>query len=606
MKKFLLLSAAILAFSVGASAQQKSSVLPKKQVTESMIKQAKNVSVQALQKRTVKRRSFEDGLFYYRPEGALYNTISPDFRYSYFPLMYVGVNNPVKFYDASDDSSVNYWTINERNLNEESPEWVDKNNNLLMEGEEGFDSEGWYYVPVLTDGKRQFYWAEDADDIGTELEGGYTVEPYVAVADTVEWMSLVCGDMCKLYGGVNSTGGSYYCYGSQDVSALFGEAPGTTRMGGLWQFYDKPISPFWFDQVSILAKSDAKTPIEDGASLKMKIVKAGYEEAKDEETGETYLTTAYYEDQVIAELEAKPEDMVVTKASSGDWYAIIFKNEVEDEFGTSIEPVVVDDAFAVIIDGFFDEGVNVSFFGSDQAPYDEGWIARTLWRLIDEKGNLVGDHVGWSGMNAFISFSGIYDGAKVVKDETYSYTDGTIEEVTDLDWLKIGDDLKSVNLGDDEQDYAAVKTIMPWFDSNDNEQYYFELPDWLEVTNNQVIHVTGQYSDGTEYTYGWGLAFTATGDVPEGSTVNGKPGRFAQIVIEGKGVESNPIYVMQGDITKEDVLEEIANPTPPVDGINTVTINKASANKTYSLSGAQVNKTHRGIIIRNGKKMIQK
>ncbi|MBR5686511.1 MAG: hypothetical protein IKX36_00955 [Prevotella sp.] len=591
MKKFLLLSAAILAFSTGAFAQQQKVILPKKQVTTDMIKEAKNVSF-ATNKQVAKRRAVEDGFYYLRPPGALYNTIGPDFRYSYFPLMYVGVNGPVKFYNACEDPTVAYWEINGRNMNEEEPDYIDEGNNFYMEDkEEGFEDSGWYYMPILTDGgKFQFYWAEDADDIGMELTGGYVVEPYVAVADTVEWMSLVCGEMCKLYGSINSG----YPYGTRDVSDLLGEPAGSYRMNGIWQFYDKPISPFWFDQVSLLVKSDSETPLAEGSSLKMKIVKAGYNEKG---------YAVYDEDEVIAELEAKPEDMVVTSANDGNWYALIFKNEVEDDFGVSIEPVVVEDAFAVIIDGFFDKGVDVCLFASDQTPYDEDWIERTLWRLVDPDGNLIADTWGWVGCNTFLSFSGIFDGAKVVEKETYEYTDGTVEEFTDLNYLKIGDDKKSVNMGDNSVNYAAVKTVMPWFDSNDNEQYYFEMPDWLETTDNQILHITGQYSDGSEYTYGWGLAFTATSDVPEGSTVNGKPGRFAEIVIEGKGIVSKPIYVLQGDITKEDVLAELENPT----GINTVKAdNTANSNKTYSLTGAQVNKHHHGVVIRNGKKMIQK
>lgn len=585
MKKFLLLSAAVLAFSVGSFAQQqKKVIMPKKQVTASMIKEAKNVS---FTNKNVTRRSVEDGFFYYRPVGSLYNTLSPDFRYSYFPLMYVGVNAPVKFWNAAEDPTVTYWEVNGKNYNEENPEWVDEDYNFFFEGEEGFSDSGWYYIPILTDGgKFSYYWAEDAEDIGMELSGGYIVEPYVAVADTVEWMSLVCGE---LSGGLVRGG-----FGTMDLSEVEGMPAGSGYlMTTVWQFYDKPTSPFWFDQVSVLARSDSKFPIADGASLKMKIVKAGYNEKGRIE---------YYEDEVIAELEAKPEDIIVTQANDEDWYALIFKNEVEDEFGVSTEPVVVDDNFAVIIDGLQDEGIDVDMFCSKQASYDQGWIFATRFKEKSPDGSLE-DYTWTTPYNIFLAFSGIFDGAKVVEKETYQYTDGTIEEVSNLNYLKIGDDLKSVNMGEDSQEYATVKTIMPWFDSNDNEQYYFEMPEWLEITDNQVLNITDTYSDGSTYTYGWGLAFTATSAVPDGATVNGKPGRFAEIIIEGKGVVSNPIYVLQGDITIEDVQAELDNPT----GINTVkTDDTVNNGKTYSLSGAQVNKHHHGVVIRNGKKMIQK
>ncbi len=74
------------------------------------------------------------------------------------------------------------------------------------------------------------------------------------------------------------------------------------------------------------------------------------------------------------------------------------------------------------------------------------------------------------------------------------------------------------------------------------------------------------------------------------------------MTVEGKGIVSDPIYVLQGDITIDDVKAEIA-----ATGINDVKVNKdQKSTKTYSITGAQVNKDYRGIVIKNGKKLIKK
>ncbi len=599
MKKVLLLSAAMLAMSASTFAQQKSLVrtAPLKKAT--IMKEGKTLQFSTdVRNKRAARRAFADGVYYIPPIGCLYGAIQEDFRSSFFPMIYASPNVSNMFFNLSDDVSSTQWLIGGEAADAEDV----YNNHYLFGGEEGYPDAGWYYTPQLTDGTTTYTWAEEAEDVGTTLEtesGPITIEPLTVIADTIECMSLNCSSTMPsllLYANVpeyDSQGkqtGNYvyqgYAYGTTDVSALVGQE---AVMNGICQPYDMPNSPFWFDQAYIFISD----PLPAGTELSMKIVKFDYDEN---------YNPVIHEDEVIAELKGKAEDAVANEAGV---YSLTFKNETTNDYGDKrIDPVVVNEAFAIIIDGFQQPGVNVGLVAADQSDLEAevGNLNRTLWRLQDKSGNPIDGQIGWVAMNAYIGFHGIFDGAKVVEHETYLYTDGSTVEMENLNYLKIGDDLKSTNMGDNEESYAIVKTVMPWFDSDGNEQYFFELPDWLELTDYEVTEVTDQNSDGTSYVYGYGLAFTATGAVPEGETVNGKPGRYAEVTVEGKGIVSDPIYVLQGDITIDDVKAEIA-----ATGINDVKVNKdQKSTKTYSITGAQVNKDYRGIVIKNGKKLIKK
>lgn len=591
MKKFLLLSMAMMAVSAGSFAQQKQKDIQKSFISERPLV-LKDAQLSKVREKGPKR-AVENGVYYMRPFGSLYGALTEKWSYSYFPFLYVGANTPVWFINQS--STATTWMLNGQEVND-----VDENNNYLFGGEEeGLFDADWYYVPVLTDGKTEFFWGEDADGVGetVTLSGGsYLIEPYVVLTDEPAWMSLCSAHNTNMYSGINTSDGYRgYAYGTIDFTDYLIDAfPGHKKilMNGVYQVYDAPMSPRWFDMAAINFTSNSDTPMAAGSTLSLKVVKVEFDE-------EGYPTLL--EDQVIGEMTAKAEDLVTVPASSGNFYTAIFKNEETDKFGNkSNKPIVVDSDYAIIIEGFQNKGIDVGIWCTSQFDYDNDFS--TKWILTEEDGTAIDNPYGWGGLNAMISVHAIHDGVKVLTQETYEYTDGSLEDVENLDYLMIGDDMNTFNMGDNDINYAMVKTIMPYFDEGGADNYFFDLPDWLELTDDEVSEITTNYN-GQEYVYAYGLAFTALSDVEEGETVNGKKGRFAEIKIEGKGVVSEPIYVLQGDITIEDVKAAIAA------GIENVTVAKADNQgkaKVYNLSGQQVNGSYKGIVIKNGKKVIKK
>ena len=82
----------------------------------------------------------------------------------------------------------------------------------------------------------------------------------------------------------------------------------------------------------------------------------------------------------------------------------------------------------------------------------------------------------------------------------------------------------------------------------------------------------------------------------------GVAGRGVKLYVNGRGIVSEtPIYILQGDYTKEqcDADEQAA-------GVNSVLAPKTFNGKTYSISGQQVNKNFKGIVIKDGKKFLNK
>ena len=80
--------------------------------------------------------------------------------------------------------------------------------------------------------------------------------------------------------------------------------------------------------------------------------------------------------------------------------------------------------------------------------------------------------------------------------------------------------------------------------------------------------------------------------------------RYAVLYVEGFEVKSEPIIVVQGDLSIEEAKELAAWST----GIDApvVKIDNNGKGKIYNLNGQQVNDSYKGIVIQNGKKVIKK
>ena len=87
------------------------------------------------------------------------------------------------------------------------------------------------------------------------------------------------------------------------------------------------------------------------------------------------------------------------------------------------------------------------------------------------------------------------------------------------------------------------------------------------------------------------LSFPNVKPLPEGTTK-----RATRLWVQGLGYDAqHPIVILQGD----------AIITDGIDNVTTIG-NKQSDNRIFNLNGQQVNKAYKGIVVKNGRKMLNK
>lgn len=145
----------------------------------------------------------------------------------------------------------------------------------------------------------------------------------------------------------------------------------------------------------------------------------------------------------------------------------------------------------------------------------------------------------------------------------------------------------SYNLGK-----ALVGTTSTWYDSENNPYYDFDVnyvsgEGWI---TSLPVDTTPFTSSGLS---GYNYVTPVCSALPSGVT-----GRAAKVTVTGRGgiAGDNQIIILQGDASYTDGIESVA-----------INNQKASvmSNKFYNLSGQEVSKEYKGIVINNGKKFMR-
>lgn len=275
---------------------------------------------------------------------------------------------------------------------------------------------------------------------------------------------------------------------------------------------------------------------------------------------------------------------------------VLFSKKKVDEFGTEVEePFIIPEntKFAVYITGFQDT-TNVDFGlaglqipDEDQAGTEFGHFNTTI------NGESGYTHT-YDGTALNVGLVGMYDGVTAPEaNGIFDQDAGTKANV-----VRISNDGNSCQTdGATQQGFlgAVVYTTLPWYDSEGNENYRIDdLPDW--VTSVEPTDLS--FEPGTSGLTGsanadfhlYVLNFKATA-LPSGTTK-----RAATVhVVSDKGAVSDGIILLQGNATV-------------ADGINAVSAENAKVskdNRIFNLAGQQVDKSYKGIVIKNGQKTIQ-
>ena len=274
---------------------------------------------------------------------------------------------------------------------------------------------------------------------------------------------------------------------------------------------------------------------------------------------------------VIAEGDATTENVV-----DGDYVSAVEFTElyVEDEFGMSetVDYLFIEDEFVIIIEGW-DNGTFSGVLGNQEYNFNEN---TSTWFQVVGETRMRSYGGGWPQL-----FIGLLDA-------TYGYL--YTEDDTDLKFDNEGGTstihIDPMYYGIDEETEEPTYSLYVESITEDGEEVE-EVPEWLtfEVANED--YTTDVDEDGYDYFVNgidYDLVVTAEA-LPEGVEY-----RTAQVVFYQKGAK---------------LTVKVAQGVDP-DGINTVVATPIKNSRAFNLAGQPVGKNYKGIIVKDGKKVLVK
>jgi len=567
MKKLLLL-AAVAVSAMTANAQVLSFEQMKKVPMQKSIKAEKMAMPQV----DGPRKNVVDGVYYTRPQGSFGYGWDKEGSGYYSTFVVVPPYKEFELVNQSTSVKGTTWTWG----GEDASDMV-KDGNFVWEqsGASG------YYLPTLTKKTVEYTWGVD-DNV---LNGYSGQKSAMYCQDAIAPLTLTDPHL----------GPDYIGWGYISSNFLFGdgklEVDGKTlQTFAAVQDFPAPMSPLYVEDIYMrILNFDSETFLKDGEELQLDIVNA--------------------DNEVLYTLTAGPDD--ITIEDEGEPYtteygdmrfaqAVFTMKDVDPLTGdVAAVPFVLDQAFTAIISGF--EGKGIGFCGhymmSDGNPTAEASVVSNgynyFYNVNDETETVA--YTFQAKIAVPMTFSAIFDNVMVWTSAQLN--DGT--ELTDFNVIKISADGQTVeNAGYAEANFTAVSTASSWFDEDETEVYYLsdakdEFPEWLTygVDNSAWTDYDPETENPGPDVY---VGFEAEA-LPEGVT-----GRGVKLYVNGRGIVSeDPIYVLQGDYTKEQCDEAET-------GVNSVLAPKTFDGKTYNVAGQRVSNSFNGIVIKNGKKFLNK
>lgn len=569
MKKLLLTAAvAVSAMAVNAQALQPMEQMQKVQVQKSL--KTKNVTAFISEKSKSPKKAVVDGCYYVRPVGSFAYGFDKEGMGYYSSYSIVAPYTEFELRNMSTKPGSQWLWVGDA---EAAAPYVNENNNFQWSQ----DGATGYYMPTISTGKTEYTWGQTDNSYG---------DTYKSAMRCVEEVSPLSATDPHI-------GNDYIGWGYLSSHFLYGD--GTVENdGNLYQCYavaqdfDKPMSPLYVEDIFVsLLNFDSPTFLKAGEELTLDIIN---------EAGEVlYTLTAGADDVTIDDRDPYDTQYGVMRFAQ----AIFTMKDIDPLTGdVAAVPFVLDEAFSVVISGF--EGKNIGMRGHFCIDDDDNNTAEAdvvskgynlFYNVADPNDNV--SFTFQSHIAVPISFTAMFDKAQVWTSAFLN--DGT--ELSDFNVLKISADGKTVeNAGYPEANVAYVNTASGWFDADETEVYYLadaadEFPEWLAygVDNSMWADPEAEKYGPTVY-----VGFEAE-PLPAGVT-----GRGVKLYVNGRGIVSEePIYILQGDYTKEMVDNEET-------GVNSVLAPKTFDGKTYNVAGQRVSNNNNGIVIKDGKKFINK
>ncbi len=530
------------------------------------------------------RKAKSDGVYYTKPEQSLWFGSSVDGGYYYASLLMLAPYADVTFYNKSADKAGSQWTWRDEAIPAE------ENGDLYFGGLGCYQTNGYNVygdAPILTIGNTSYTlgdmntaWYEATKPQGN---GGFQMQ--VDSLGDYAFIDYNHALSSGAWGIISPDENTSYLLGNGYVNTTDqeGNITGQYQVAGVSQIFPNPKGLYVNSVHSVVYTMTQ--PLTDGAKLTMTFYNVeeqdGEEVIGDRVLGEMFATVD------TQTLLGGPYSTQFTSSGSVNIYSITFINESIDDFGgATVTPVVLNEKFAVVITGFDQPGVDVNFLGS--VPQDEedfeGQTDILVWRDAEKSG--LGSFSYQKQIVIDLNFESMYDHSEILA----TGYDQEGNEYPNLNVVNVSADGQECT--NDNGGVIVAYTAYPWLDDQDIENYYFELPDWISVMAFQEF--TPQVSQGIEFRDGRVMLQPVCDALPEGVS-----GRYAVINLEGRGsVSSAPIIVLQGDATLDDVIEA---------GIKTVnTTKRTAAASTYNMAGQPVSDSFKGLVIKDGKKVMVK
>ena len=336
-------------------------------------------------------------------------------------------------------------------------------------------------------------------------------------------------------------------------------------------FFEQPPSPMYTEAFELPFISYQENPLA-GKSLTLSLYTYEYVE------GVGYQLLEKKEELTCSSAEV--EGSRTTQDGEKYWYGnVTFYKETQNEFGDVVaDPFTVDYPYAVKIEGYNQEGVDVEF---RLVEIEDPYLTQTCRPARFEA-------ITADGSKTYYYFGG-EDGSIVsTLMLTYCFFDG-VEPVNDYytslyfseDGQTCGTDHGAVD-SEKSVSYIPVVTAAPFFSYDENGEaiganYEIEgLPEWLSVGATDEPREQSGYS---------ALIFECE-PLPEGVS-----GRYADIYVVGRGGVKNavPFRIRQGEVA----------------GIENVEVENNGKAVLYNAAGQRVSNAN-GFVIANGKKTILK
>ena len=329
---------------------------------------------------------------------------------------------------------------------------------------------------------------------------------------------------------------------------------------GVRQFFEKPMGRLWVENITIPAISYSAEPVMYGQWITMTINKVSIVDGK-KTVGETIATLLCHWNDIINLGSQSVSDGTVQMLS------LVFKPE---------EEIILDEEFAIVIEGFQEDGVDLGLAAALIDDCDKGTVEGAAMLLQNAAHEDIAATLSFTSRVPCISVRGIYDGIKMV----------TTGEALSLTAPTEGGDCAVE--GQTAAAKIQLKTAIAWNYDSEQANYEIEgLPEWLHVT----VDESKRYINGNNYGHGLVTLTLKADAVPEGT-----PDREASLYIKGRGVESaEPIIVSQKGYEPTAISSVNADDKSALD----------RPSHRYSIDGKLLPSSAKGLVIENGRKHVE-